>query len=161
MAHITVNGVDLPGGQAVTVVIQPGQPDPAAAVAAAEQFVTALTGRVAIAATDWDDSTTVTPGRTAVEVAGGTPQLTPVQQLVEDQAAVYRTAAASEFVATYATPVCEKMRHALRSLIEAAHGLSARDARALVEQVPEDPRPVWAIVYERRGVPLDLLAMAS
>lgn len=158
-ADVAVNGVTFKGSAAI-VVIQPGQRDQSAAVAAAEQLVIALTGRQPVTVQDWDGSVTVTAGRRSAGVPDGAPQLTREQQLAEDLAAVYRAAAASEVIAERAGVAYEKMRHALRALVGAAWGLNVRDARAVVGQLGGDPRPVWVILYERRGVPLDL-ALAS
>jgi hypothetical protein len=158
MADITVNGVDVDARTPVAIVIRPGQPDQDAAVAAAEQLVLTLTGKQPQAATDWDDTVTVTAGRLADARAGAAPALTADQQLVEDQAALYRRAIASEAIATRNEAVYKQLRMALRGMIEAAWGLRTVTARELVDHLAEDDRPVWAIFYERKGVPLDQLA---
>lgn len=152
MAHITVNGWPVGAGSPVTVVIGAGQP--AASTRAAERLVTELTGKLPVTVTDPADETTTVAAGNEAACATATPRLTPDQQLVEALADAYRAALASETVATRNAAVYQKLRDALRGTIEAAWGQPAVKARALVEAVADDPRPVWAIFYDRQGVPL-------
>jgi hypothetical protein len=144
MTDITVNGWDVPAGSAVAVIIRPG-PAQAAAVAAAEQLVTALTGKTAVTAIDQDDTATVTAGRATI-MPGRTPELTPDQQVVEQAADLYRAALASEAIAARNAAAYEKLRQALRGMIEAAWDLRTVNARAVVDRLAGDSRPAWAII---------------
>ena len=161
MADIAVNGVDLDARTPVAIVIRPVQADHDAAVAAAEQAVTALTGKRPVTWRDWDNTVTVTASREDAGTAAAAPELTAGQRLVEDQAALYRRAVTDEAIGTRHPAVYKQLRTALRGMIEAAWGLRTVTARELVDQLAEDDRPVWAIFYERKGVPLDQLGQAA
>jgi hypothetical protein len=145
MAEITVNGWPVPAGSAVTVVIRPGHPDQDVAVAAAEQLVTALTGKAAVTALDPQDTATVTAGRRTV-LPEATPELTADQQLVEQLAAAYRAALASAAIAGRKPAVYEKLRQALRGAIEAAWNMRTVNARTVTDRIGDDARPVWAVI---------------
>lgn len=157
MTDVQINGLILPPSSTVTVVILPAHPDRTAATVAASRLVTELTGKLASVMTDWDESVTVATGRRDADL-GDTPALTADQQLAEDMAALYRRTLDSVAIAERNGAVYQKIRDALRGMIEAGWGLRTATARDLVRDLDDDDRPVWAIVCERRGYQLALVS---